>query len=85
MSSHHSDINEAKHELQEIVSNLSEARARLSDFIEKLPERGKGDELLAELRLAAREAKNDLLKDAITILQAAIDLGSLGEGEEATE
>ena len=77
------DLNVAKKELQEIVSDLSTARARLSNLIEKLPERGKGPEMLVELRLSAREVKNDLLKDSITILQAAINMATgTDEGAE---
>ena len=75
------DLNEAKKELQEVVSDLSTARTRLSNFIEKLPERGEGPEMLVELRLSAREVRNDLLKDSITILQAAINMAS-GTDEE---
>ena len=81
MSSYLYDLNEAKKELQEIVSDLNAARARLSNLIEKLPERGRGPEMLVELRLSAREVRNDLLKDSITILQAAINMAS-GTDEE---
>ena len=77
------DLNEAKKELQEIVSDLNTTRTRLSDFIEKLPERGEGPEMLVELRLSAREVRSDLLKDSITILQAAITMTSGTDDEGA--
>ena len=68
------NIKWAKKELQDAAAGLRRVQAQLTKVVESVQEFG--DES-AELRLAADTVRNELLGDAITLLQAAIDLNEM--------